>query len=317
MTPQSILLGAGAGLISAIVFISANTGPGLSRVALYLLTPFSLYLAGLGLGFMPALAAACSGALVLLALTESPAVAAVYAISEAAPAVALTRLALLRRGADETAPWYPVGRLLVVAALFSSLAAIFVLMRSGSTIETLVEALKPAIEEVAKSMQLPDGTPMGGAEIAAFAKGVAPLIPGMLAITIMLAALFSLWLSGRVTLAAGRLARPWPDLSRMELPLGSALVLAAATGLGFAGGEIGLVASCISGAFRFAFALLGLSVLHYVTRPSPWRSFILAALYIALFVLSQPTLLVLTLIGLAETVFRYRALKRRDAPPPS
>ena len=85
MTPQPILLGICAGAISAIVFVSATTGPVLSRFVLFLLTPFSIYLAGLGLGVLPAAIAALTATLAILALTN-PATALVFAVSEAAPA---------------------------------------------------------------------------------------------------------------------------------------------------------------------------------------------------------------------------------------
>ncbi len=50
MPTNVFLLALAAGIISAIVFASATTGAMLLRVVLFLLTPLSLYLAGLGLG---------------------------------------------------------------------------------------------------------------------------------------------------------------------------------------------------------------------------------------------------------------------------
>jgi hypothetical protein len=45
-----LLIALGAGLISAVVFASATTGPLLMRMVLFLLTALPLFLAGLGLG---------------------------------------------------------------------------------------------------------------------------------------------------------------------------------------------------------------------------------------------------------------------------
>ena len=76
MTPNTILLGLGAGLISAIVFVSATTGPVLARFAFFFLTPISLYLAGLGLGPLAAAVAAATATVIML-LIASPAAALV------------------------------------------------------------------------------------------------------------------------------------------------------------------------------------------------------------------------------------------------
>jgi len=64
--PYTLLIGLGAGLISAVVFASATTGPLLMRMLLFLLTPLPLFLAGLGLGPITAAIAGIAGAVALL-----------------------------------------------------------------------------------------------------------------------------------------------------------------------------------------------------------------------------------------------------------
>lgn len=314
MTPQSILLGIAAGLISAVVFASATTGPALSRLLFFLLTPFPLYLAGLGLGLVPAIAAAATATLALLAVS-SPLGATMFAAEAAAPAVILTRLAMLNRAHGEDRVWYPMGRVVAVAAILAAAATAALLLAAGADAATLAAKLKPMIVEFIKS-QVPSGpaAPLSDEQIASVADGLVPLLPGFLGMLLMLMSLLSLWLAGRVTLASGRLVRPWPALSELELPPGSALMLLASTALSFAGGIIGPVATGFAGAFQLAFALQGLAVAHFMTKGSPWRGFILATIYAALVTATPYAVLLLAIAGLAETVFHYR--HPREHPPP-
>lgn len=308
MTPQTILLGMCAGAVSAIVFVSATTGPVLSRFVLFLLTPFSIYLAGLGLGVLPAAIAALTATLAILALTSSPATALVFAVSEAAPAAVLSRLAMLARGDETEREWYPVGRLVAVAAMFGGAFAVLTLILLGADVEALTKALREVIQKFVTSElpNIPGAPPIAENQIDEITATTVKLLPAVMAVAVMMTSLLSLWLAGRVTLASGRLARPWPDIASFELPRGSSLVLLIALALGFAGGIVGLMAGGFTGTFYFAFVLLGLAVAHTVTRGSPWRNFTLSAVYAALFVFSAGTSLVLALMGLGETIFRYR-----------
>jgi ABC-type thiamin/hydroxymethylpyrimidine transport system permease subunit len=59
--------------------------------------------------------------------------------------------------------------------------------------------------------------------------------------------------------------------------------------------------------------MLGLAVAHTLTRGSPWRTFMLSAIYAALLIFTPGAALILALAGLAETIFHYRA--RGDRSP--
>lgn len=317
MTPQSIFLGLAAGCISAIVFASATAGPMLSRLILFLLTPFSLYLAGLGLGFGPLLIGAAAATAIILFLSN-PLTALVYAASEALPAIVLTRLTLTAREDDGKLHWYPLGRIIISAALISGALSFVYLALQGADIEALTKAVRPEIENFAKSLaSVPGGAEaLGETQIGELTSIVVASLPGAVSLSLMITALASLWLAGRVTLASGRLLRPWPDFSKIELPLGSAVLLVAATVLSFTSDRMWLLSDGLASALRLAFALLGLAVLHHVTRGSPWRGFVLTITYAGLLILSKHAMLILSLIGLAETAFHYRNSAQRAAPPP-
>jgi hypothetical protein len=118
--------------------------------------------------------------------------------------------------------------------------------------------------------------------------------------------LLNLWLAGRITLASGRLKRPWPDLADFTMPASATFVLLFALALSFVDGMPGLVAAGIAAPFALAFGLVGLAVAHTLTRGSPWQGFMLAALYTGIVFVPHIGLL-LAIGGLAETIFHYRA----------
>ncbi len=315
MPYNTVLLALAAGLISAVVFASATTGPVLARFVLFFLTPLSLYLAGLGLG--PAAGAlAAFAATTIILLIASPVTAFVYAISTGGPAVIVTRLALLSRGEGEAQEWYPIGRIVAAAAVFGGVLAALILVLMGGDVEALTKAMRGVVENFIKTELpglpgAPEMTETQVGEITATAVRSLPWALGILATTTIL---LNVWLAGRVTLASGLLARPWPDLAAIWLPAGATFALLAATAATFTDGMPGLIAGGFAGAFTLAFALIGLAVAHVVSRGSPWRNFLLTGLYGALFVFLGPVSLVLAIVGLADTIFGYRTASDRDPP---
>ena len=98
---KTLLVGAGLGLVAAVVFASATTGPFFVRFLLMFLTPLPIALAGLGWGWRSAVAAGVAGSAVVL-LFASPVVAAAFALTQAVPMAVLTYLALLSRPFSES-----------------------------------------------------------------------------------------------------------------------------------------------------------------------------------------------------------------------
>ena len=323
MTTNQLLLAIAAGLISAVVFASATTGAMLLRFVLFFLTPISLYLAGLGIGPAAAAIAAITATLTILALTN-PVAAVVFAISAAMPAVITTRLALL--GRDDGAggfEWYPIGRIVATAAIFGGMFASLALILMGGNGDDLAKVMRGLVETFTKNElpQIPGSQPLTDAQIDEISKRALGLLPWTLAALSMITTLLNLWLAGRITLASGRLVRPWPDLSRLRLPAGATFALLAAMILAFLSGALGLAAGGFAGAFTLAFTLVGLSVVHFFTVGSPWRNFALTAIYAGLLLYTPLFALALAIAGLAETIFNYRDAPGpdrpdRDGPPP-
>lgn len=322
------LVGAGLGLVAAVVFASATTGPMLARLLLMFITPLPIALAGLGWGWRAALVAGVAGSALILAFT-GPAVALAFAITQAAPMVFLTYLALLSRPLAESGvseaddavavEWYPVGRIVVWSAVLAGLMAIAMLMIIGGDLETLRRTLGDFVKSTFEAgLSQTDGqTQFSDAEIAAISEVALSVLPGASAMSWMGSLLFNLWLAGRVTNASGQLGRPWPDLAALTYPAGTPLafgILLLATMLA---GYPGLAAAAFTGGLFLAYLLLGLAILHYTTRGQPWRPIALWLLYGTLLVVNIWIGIVIVLLGLAETVLHLRARSSAAPRPPS
>jgi predicted membrane protein DUF2232 len=321
--PYTLLIGLGAGFVSAVVFASATHGPLLMRLVLFMLTPLPLFLAGLGVGPVCAAIAGAIGTLLVFtaasvsAGADSATVAIVFAASQAVPVVLLTYLASLHRSVGDTTEWYPVGRIVIAAALFGAVFAALTLLLLGGDIEELRAALRGALEEfVANELpKMPDAPTLGPEQIDEATAVVLLLLPAASAISMMASLLFNMWLAGRITLASGRLQRPWPDLAAIVYPAGTPLLLAVAVGAGMLSGLPGLIAAGFAGPLFFAYLLMGLAVVHYITRGRPWRPFALWALYAALFLINTVASLAVALLGLTEAIWPLRKSGDSDEPP--
>ena len=72
---------------------------------------------------------------------------------------------------------------------------------------------------------------------------------------------------------------------------------------------LGLFAEVYTSALVTVFAVLGLAVLHYLTRDYPARIFLLLTVYLAIFMFNWLAALLLAAFGVAEIGFGLRARK--------
>lgn len=319
MPSNAFLLALAAGLISALIFVSAATGPAAARFVFYFVTPLPLYLAGLIINPIAcAIAGICAASIVLV--LSNPVVGYAYGLTTALPAFILCQQALRSQIIEGDRIWFPVGGLVTIAAFFGGAFALFILLLMGGDLETLSSTMRELVSNFVKGNmpQLPSGEPLTEEQITEIADTALKTLPMALGGVSMLGMLLNLWLGGQIANAAGYLKRPWPDLSALELPAGTSVALVIVTALTFVGGMIGLVASGLAGALFLAFAIVGLASTHALSRGAPWRPFGLWAVYLSLIFATLPMLVVLSLVGLAETVFRFRASRNGGGfdPPP-
>jgi hypothetical protein len=299
---QLVLVGLGAGAAAALLFASVASGS-IAAVILFYLAPLPIAIAALGWGHLSGLIAAAVATTVIAILSGI--------FFFAVPVIAfgawwLGYLALLARPADNggggALEWYPVGRLVLWAALLGTLVVAAAVPNFGTDQESLQAALRKTYERILRDPALIDVLVVA--------------VPPAAAVFSTVTNLFNLWLAARIVRISGRLARPWPDLAALSLPPLSAGLLAAAIAGSFLPDLVGVLFGALAASLLMAFAVLGFAVLHAITRGMGSRAIVLAGVYGLTIVFGWPVL-AMSLLGLAEIVLNIRGRVARKRGPPS
>lgn len=315
---QIVLIGIGAGIAAALLFVSpaSNMAVGL---LLFNLAPLPILIAGLGWSHWAALAASLFASLgVAMAVGNYQFVTFLLGIG--LPAWWLSYLALLARPiatpAGNVLEWYPVGRLVTWVAVLSALIVIAALLMLGSSEESIRSELRQNFERMLRRSDVQVASlPDVSRRIDDFVTIAIPVA----AITVTFINLLLLWLAGRIVRISNQLRRPWPDIASMVFPPQTpALLGLAAAGvlLGFVGqGLLGMLSGIFVASLVTAYAVLGCAVIHAITRGSNIRGLLLGTMYVAIG-LVWPTLVLIALFGLADTAIDIRGrLAGRHGPP--
>ena len=303
-----ILVGLGAGSASALLYFAVLSGTALA-LALFYIAPLPIIVAGLGWGITTGLIAALSGA-ALAGIITAPPLGLVFLLACSAPAVWLARLAVLGRPVDPDDPekgveWYPPERLILWTVAMATGVVLFGALMMGAG----TDAFRHSIAEVLDRMVAGEaGAALGFSEdldTAALSQGLARVLPAVSAAIWTLTMLLNLWLGGRITIASGRLARPMPGFAGMRYPTTVALAFGVALALAFVPGVPGLAGGIAATALLVAYFLLGLAVIHMVTRDMAGRAFLLAGLYMMVLLVIW-VVPVIAMLGLAEHILRLR-----------
>ncbi len=323
MVQNKLVIGLGLGIISAVVFASATTGPMMMRYVLFLLTSLPIFLAGLGWGWRTAAIGGISS-VGLVAFAGGPMIGLVFGASQVLPAIVLCYLALLNReyqpdpSQPPTTEWYPPGRLVLWSAVMAGGLTLAVLALASGSMDAVQASIRDYITSTLKDgLATAEGrAPLDETQISQLTDMLVALLPAASAVSWMTAMIFNLWLAGRITLASGQLERPWPDIAALDYPPGTALMLIAAILASGASGIAGGAGTGFLGAFFLAYLLAGLAVIHFVTRGHTWRPFALWGLYAALFVVNVWIAVLIALVGLADRPLRLRARAQAAGTPP-
>jgi hypothetical protein len=117
--------------------------------------------------------------------------------------------------------------------------------------------------------------------------------------------MLNLWLAGRIVRISGRLNRPPSDLSTMRFPVYAPALIGVAFVASFLPGMVGHFGVVVTASMLLAYAILGLAVMHAITRGMKSRPFALGGLYAAVIIFGWP-MLFLSMLGLADTAFDLR-----------
>jgi hypothetical protein len=319
---QAALIGVGAGAATALLFASVASGSALS-VPLFYLAPLPILIAAMGWSHWAALIAA---------VVASASLAAVFGtfffvtfmLGIGLPAWWLGYLALLARPATIATPdgleWYPVGHLVFWAAIIGAAVVIAAMLTLGSDLDAFRGSLRIGLERM---LRLPARAPSTDAaapdssDTSRLIDVLVAVLPPAAAVLAAVTNVVNLWLAERIVKISGQLRRPPSDLAAMRFPAYAPALVGAAVVASLLPGIVGTSAGVLAASLLMAYAILGFAVLHMITRGMGSRPFTLSGVYVAVFIFGWPVL-VLSLLGLADTALdlRGRAARRRGPPNP-
>ena len=305
------------GVASALVLVASVRGGGLVLALSYLsFTALPIVFVGFGWGWLSSLVAGAAAALVLL-LFPSPAAAGLHLLTIGIPYTVAIYLLLLYREAigpdgKPVLEWYPPGRVLAVISLLAGCVGTVAIFSTAANIDDLQARIREFVGQFAATLAEQGVNFTGGKaqqptdkQLDDFSRVMTRSYGALIATAWMFMACFNLWLGARIAQASGKLQRPWPDLSWMVLPRETPLAFIVAIGLSFLPGMVGLIAASFVSVIFFAYMIIGLAILHNITRGKGARPFILGATYAAL-LLFMPTPFILAIVGIAEPVSPLR-----------
>jgi hypothetical protein len=320
MKRGDILIGIGAGLVSALLFATVIRGS-LLAILLFYLTPLPIAIVSLGWQHRSGIAATMAGALAI-ALIFDPELGLLFALTFALPVWWLSFLTLLARDnargaalsldsaakAPAEKQWYPLGSLGLWAGGLSVILTLAGALMLGPSYEAYRASIQDVLQGVLISglAELPSLT-ANPEQLKRFASIVASIVVPASAAASTLLTLLILLVAAKLVSLSGRLPRPLPAISRdFVLPRITLLGLAASVVLSPFGGWPRFIALAIVGTLAILLAMQGLATAHILLARVPARPIILGVGY-ALIVVGEPWMLLgLAVLGLIDMVLSLR-----------
>jgi hypothetical protein len=313
---QTILIAIAAGIAAALLFLAPSSGSMLA-FPLFILTGLPLAIATFGWGVRAGAIATAAGTVVTyLVYPGSIVSAAMFLCLFGVPVLWLSRLAgrpyPLGSGSAGL-EWYPLNRLLlqlVGTVVVVLIAAGFV---SHYDPESLVHEAAAALVDVLGTVATnPAPTPESVEPLVRIYVGLMPFVVAGVMTAILT---FDLWLGSLVARGSGRASRRPDPLWSTELPVALLPAFVIAAVFAFFPGLIGELGKLVAGAAFGGFVLVGLAILHALTRGSISRMPILVLAYILL-IFSGLLAVFVALVGATDPFVRLRS-RRQTLQPPS
>lgn len=313
LSAQSLLVGLGAGIASALLF-AALVGGSVLALPLFLLAPLPLAIAAFGWGTPAGVVAGLAAIGGVGFVFGTPAMISMF-LADVLPTLVAVHYLGLARQTDPADPaareWYPLGRVLTILSGLVMIGTVLAGIAIGFDVEETSGQVVAAYRDMmlrsgVSPAQMPDAT-----QLEPFVRGTVRMIPAFFPATWVLILTFDLWAAAKVVRRSDRLARADEDVAAVELP--SAAGLACVTALVvavFLDGPIGTVAAVVAGALASAHLLVGLGVIHTLARRSPAKIIVLAFVYGLVLLFTLPA----GLIALAGLVEPHIGLRRRFPP---
>jgi Predicted membrane protein (DUF2232) len=328
MKRGDILMGVGAGLVSAVLFATVIRGS-LAGILLFYLTPLPVAIVSLGWNHRAGLIASGIGAVTLGVLFDAI-FGFFFVAAFALPVWWLAFLSLLARegsadaipnGAKPARQWYSLGDLAIWAAGLSVLVTLGGALIISLDYETSRSAIQEMVQTALKSGlgegidELPG---LGGRALPVerFARFMASfIVPSSAALSTLLTLLIMLVAAKLVSLS-GRLPRPLPHIAReFVLPPAALGGLIVSVALVPFPGWPRFIAIALAASIVFLFAMQGLATAHVLLARVAARPLILGVGY-AMIVVAEPwTLVGLALLGLVDMALSLRTRQLARSSP--
>ena len=317
---QIVLIGIGAGAAAALLFASVTSGVILS-VLLFYLAPLPIMIAALGWSHWAGLAAAVTASS-CLGIAFGGLFFVAFLTGVAAPAWWLGYLALLGRpvpnGGGTDIEWYPVGRLVLWAAILAALIIMIALASLGGDEQGVHTSLRGALDGILR-LQTGAGTtgPLrvpGIEDPDRLLDLLATALPPMAAVIATLTQAFNLWLAAQVVRLSRPTAPPVARSHRHGISDGVRCAAADRCRRHFHSGASGPVRGSVRGDACGRVRDHRLRVRARSDSPAVRAPVLLTGTYLLVGIVGWPAL-IMTLVGLFETVFRWRERSQKRGPP--
>ena len=309
---RELLLALAGGIASAILSIGS-------------FGPAPVVAVGLALGWSLASISAAVAAMLLLFTIGGVGVIEYIAVT-AVPALLIVRLALISRPGEIPGKtrWYPPGLILGWLAAYS--VAILALITlyfeiAGPGIETASRNfLRAAMDQLFQQTAIKSQPGIDATKLAAlpelYARLVGAFLPGIAVAGSLVLLVPNATIAQGILVRIRRALRPSPSYAALSLPRWLAAALAVALACTFLPGALGGFGTNAALVLATPFLLLGLAVIHTLSRRASKPGSVLAAIYIVLFLLGILLGLAVILLGaiaLLGMLEQWISLRRRFA----
>jgi hypothetical protein len=199
----------------------------------------------------------------------------------------------------------------ITAAFFTASLVYFIGQDGGlvGTLERYLLASADLLENNGTNGQVFSAT---AEAIRQSAPNGARILPGTLALSWMLSVTLNGVMAQAILTRSGRNFRPAPYYSNLELPRSLSYVVAGALILSFLPGSMGFAAGTLAAIAIWPYFIMGLIVVHVISRRLTARIMVLAAFYLFLVGLGWPAALVVG-IGVMD---QWMGLRQQYGAPP-
>ncbi|MGB0575607.1 MAG: DUF2232 domain-containing protein [Alphaproteobacteria bacterium] len=302
---RGLLIALIGGLASATFFLAIRTGaPG--AIALTYLASVPILAVGLSQGLVnAAIATIIAGISIMLGIHATA--AGIYIAIAALPALIVIRQSLFSRPGPqpEDLEWYPIGMVLGWLTAYGLVAlaiiSIYFLGDEGGITGKSQRLLAAVFSKVTAA----------NPQITIPIEGIARYLPGMFLSVWLLISIVNATLAQNVLARIGHAIRPLPSYSSLNLPIWMGLALAIVILMSFFSGVIGDFGRNASPLLSTPFFLLGLAVIHTLSRRVSARGPVLFGVYFLLVIVGWLSALVV-LLGVLE---QWISLRERFAAP--